>query len=111
MYYVANACSNRNLCNWRGKTGQLTRLGEANVSEAWGDADIHLIGIVPRELVKVERIKAFEKEGFLHLTFDELAGIVREATVQPFGVEFAETFAKFLDRWNTVVAGKKPLGE
>lgn len=91
-----------------GKTGQLNK---TNVSKAWSDAVIDLIGIVPRELVKEKNIKAFEKEGFLHLTFDELAGIVREATVHPFGVEFAETFASFLNRWNTVAAGEKPLGE
>ena len=94
-----------------GKTGQLTRLGEANVSEAWGDADIHLIGIVPRDLRKEKRKTAFAEHELCHITFKTLAETIRKATVQPFGVEFAETFANFLDRWNKVPAGVKRLSE
>ena len=26
MYYVANACSNRNLCNWRVESGEAERV-------------------------------------------------------------------------------------
>ena len=94
-----------------GPTGYASQLKKAKVRKAWSDAEIDLIAIVPRKLEKEKNIRAVEKEEFRHLTFDQFTGFLRKAAVQPFGVEFAETFARFLDRWNTVVAGEKPLGE
>ena len=95
-----------------GKTGQLERLEKANVvSEAWSDSDIDLIGIVPHEVTKEEIIRVFEKHRFCLITFKKLADMVGKATVQPFGVEFAETFASFLHGWDDVPAGKKRLSE
>ena len=93
-----------------GKTGQLTRLGEANVSEKWSDANIDLLGILPRELNE-KKCEILTKYGFFRITFGEFAGMLRKATVQPFGVEFVETFASFLDRWNENAAGTKRLSE
>ena len=94
-----------------GPTGYAGQLKKANVSKAWNGADIDLVAIIPHKLIKEERIRAFEEHGFCLINFKKLADMVGKATVQPFGVEFAETFASFLSRWNTVAAGEKRLGE
>ena len=94
-----------------GDKGQLGRLGPANVAETWREARIDLIEIVPFPPIKEARIEALAEEGFCTITFGKLAKIIGKARVQPFGREFAELFAFYLDRWAEVPAGKKPLSE
>ncbi len=94
-----------------GEKGRFRRLGAANVTVAWGDARVDLIEIVPYPPAKKERIEALAGEGFCTISFRKLAKIIREARVQPFGREFAETFSFYLDRWADVPTGKKPLSE
>ena len=94
-----------------GEKGQLARLGAASVTEAWRDARVDLIAIVPFPPVKYGRIDPLAEEGFCTITFGKLARIIREAREQPFGREFAELFACYLDRWAKVPAGKRALGE
>lgn len=94
-----------------GEKGRLGRLGAANVTEAWCHARVDLVEIVPFPLVKTERINALAGEGFCTITFGKLATIIRTAREQPFGREFAELFASYLDRWAEVPAGKEPLSE
>ena len=94
-----------------GKKGRLGRLGAADVTEAWRDARVDLIEIVPFEPVKKARKEALAGEGFCTISFEDLAKIIREDRVQPFGKEFAEMFACYLDRWAKVPAGKRQLSE
>ena len=58
-----------------GLAGRLKSLRRNNVSEAWSDAVIDLVVIVPRKLRNEERINAVGKHRFNHvISFCELAG-------------------------------------
>ena len=94
-----------------GEKGRLGRLGAADVAKAWRDARVDLIEIMPFSSVRKKRINALAEEGFCTITFGELAKIIRKAGAKPFGKEFADLFASYLDRWAEVPAGKKSLGE
>ena len=94
-----------------GERGRLGRLGGANVTEEWRNARVDLVEIVPFPPVKEKRKNALAEEGFCTISFGKLAEIIRKAPEQPFGREFADLFACYLDRWAKVPAGKRSLSE
>ena len=94
-----------------GKKGRLTHLCAANVTEAWRNARIDLIEIVPLKPSEKEAM-LLKKRRVCTITFECLANVIRKARrVQPFGREFVDRFACNLDRWAEVPAGRKLLGE
>lgn len=92
-----------------GLTGQTGQLRKAKVSEAWRDVNIDLLMIMPCELNEEDKAKLLEIGNFSIVDFKRLAKIVRRSGVHPFGEEFREQFACYLDRWRTIPAGKRNL--